>query len=260
MDSRLLEQQAQLEAQMAALRQQQKKLQAEQIQIQANKEQTLHQACQQNDLSLIASLISSGVRGNLEPEIKAACEKNNITLVGILLDAKFSANLEHELRVACQKGHIDLVKLLLAHNVNIDCSNGSYHAACDHYDQSRTKQPFEGDAIYNAIKGDHPEVLELLINHAAQQMRKNLLKIKGKLKDSHQDEEAVFCPTLEVLAQQIASVIEANAFQYKEARLSLTTDRKQSLLIEAIKIGSIKCAKFLALKYKPQSIHNKNIR
>jgi hypothetical protein len=101
-----------------------------------------------------------------EKQLKEASHKDEIT-----------ALMEEELRKACYFGQRATVILLLSENTDIQKTKGySPSAPFATRDSQEWKiNPYQGDAIHNAICGDQPATLDLLLDHVVNLQKQELV-------------------------------------------------------------------------------------
>lgn len=194
------------------------------------------------DLEKKAASLQSTSQVATKPE-----NSSNVTLQN--LAQKIINNPNQVLREACRNGNIELVKELLnRNNINVSEYTGEGRAPKNVRDSKEWNDNlFAGDAIHNAICGDHPEILMLLMEHIANQLQLQLMQSDER----HSSDGRSFASfDAKILQSHIAGIryFERNRYEFKKRGIDLPQalqQRSASLLIEAIFSNSEKCAAML---------------
>lgn len=153
------------------------------------------------------------------------------------------------LRSASFEGDLERMTDLLDQGARIEAYDDSNYEGRvpDHFSEGN------GDAIHNAIRGDQPEALHLLINRIASLL---LRKLKATHEYEFNGKEQFGFLTAQALAPHIASISpfftklywrlkDSNRILAKIPELATMFQRNNSLLIEAVKAQSKKCVDML---------------
>jgi len=142
-------------------------------------------------------------------------------------------------RAACLEGDMELVN---------DYYQWGLPDGTISYDQNDQSDGTHGDPINNAIKGDHPEILRLLLKHVVDQVHS---AVYAHLKEENEDEKKI-----ETVRKHVIDVIGRDKidfipyyynlrYGFDKVYIEFLANRSQPLLIEAILLGSTKCATLL---------------
>lgn len=157
---------------------------------------------------------------------------------------------------ACQKGDLEAMNALLHQGARIERFHDEDDRGCaPSYSRDSDEwknNPFEGDALHNAIRGDQPDALQWLMNHLATILFPELATLRNTKADC--DEEGKFpllFPDSNAVVAQIAGVINLHRFLYQSntpASVCIMS-RQNSLLIEAVLANSDKCVEMLVTNF-----------
>ena len=138
------------------------------IYLQQGETSPIHEAIEQNNISLLEEVLNSGkfnasntfiVSGTrkLDPPIVLACARGNCAIVDLLmqkghacLNSQAYDTLYNPLQAACHHGHVDIVKLLVE----------KYHASIN-------ANRLMGTPLFLAAQSGHVAVIEVLLQHGA---------------------------------------------------------------------------------------------